>query len=1239
MVNSQGERRSRRKSRSRIRAYLYGSDRDAVQTSSDEEEGRNYLNGAARDMKKRMSRTGSSIMQIQSAKASTARLSKSESQGSDREDSVIIADQIKEKAYLDSLAAQNHITSPVGENKHPDSVMAPLRRKSLYTPGLATRTPNDILRKPPQLDSTDSQISRDYYFDPTKPPVSPLTQLASLGTVEDGRSTPSNINYTQLGGLRLGTLRVTNGTASPIPRESTPEILRQLPTVESKSDDEYYTSSERSMIDRNSTPLQPRTSSPLRFHDRDAASSQSAPFAKQSDHLSSPLRQQMPNNAVITANEYMAELYGSPFSYSEIPMSIESNSEDYSLDDEGIVIPVTEVPTPYAWRQFINDAESRHSITATPEDAFRRLNGEKPSVTENQCLSIPPSQGSNDGVLSGMPKNDSGYSSNASLSANHAIVADGLEGLQTDLEQQRPSRGVECCTGSYDLPQRGCIPGKSTSQLLEPVSVNQFLSKSSSKILPPSASSLKALSSSRTESPDSPSSHSLLVSSARKLQKPRPKSQLPPAAATAMYGSHETSQMDIPQVPSLIAMQHAERLRQFPLLEHTFPSSNHTTCNENTSPTNSSITPIRFPSPEDAAGSGSQNSPRIASFLGGRRRSRSRAPSRKRNSEIEDDGERRPLDIVRSPSWSVFGRRKSKEQRQQAKEEKESEKLLTNEQKELDKMLLEEQRDSEKKYMKDERKAKSSRSCSASRSRARSSERSGQNTRSLTIADFGTVTESLGGSPYDIATSMFRNQTRDASNWHPHQISTAMPRPKSVLDQDEALVGEAVRSRSRARSQNYERPHTPIGEGLRGRQSLESSRLHSQMMTFDAPPMPAMAAIDLKTHNLNWARSRRRSQSFSGLRLPSDSSFNDRGGLPGRSMRSDILPSNAPPVPALPPAQQIKQREAEIIRSRPQSIVVSSSPVEISSMLPRACRREDGVSLPSSPSNNAVTSPRKTRTSNLVPELWCHGSLEKKSPKAVDQPTASDRCNRSSSDSEGLTAVVDNVWEAQRRAWSQRRKSAGEALLRNQIRDMFGGTDSNSVANPAKKERPLSVATQPTAEVQELIRLEPSCRPSPKSLASFPNPLASNPHVSAQELYNSATDDRPNHLQRPASYHQSESQRNNRPSPSPFSPTTLSKPITNLPTPSQRRSQTQPHVITRKRVGSGASTPNSAFERLTGRYSGGLLYGYEPGCGLGGSAGTRGTRTEASRKSVDVSRGFGLDLSDVPIFVAASRGA
>jgi hypothetical protein len=53
------------------------------------------------------------------------------------------------------------------------------------------------------------------------------------------------------------------------------------------------------------------------------------------------------------------------------------------------------------------------------------------------------------------------------------------------------------------------------------------------------------------------------------------------------------------------------------------------------------------------------------------------------------------------------------------------------------------------------------------------------------------------------------------------------------------------------------------------------------------------------------------------------------------------------------------------------------------------------------------------------------------------------------------------------------------------------------------------------------------------------------------------------------------------------------------------------------------------------RFAGGLAYGYEPGYGLGGSAGTRnvGGLAGGGRKSVGSRVDYGLDFSDVPVFL------
>lgn len=1217
VVNSQGERRSRRKSRGKIRAYL--------QTSSDDEDGRSGLNGAAHDMRKRLSRTGSAIMQIQSAKTSTARLSKSESQGSDAEESVMVADRIKERAYYDSLAAQNHVSSPVDEDKHPDSVMAPLRRKSLYTPGLATRNTNDILRKPPPQDTTEPQIDLDYYYDPSKPAYSPLSQIAALSAGEDGRCTPSNLQYSQLGGLQLGTLRVTNGAASPVLGNRAPDSACRSHTPESRSHDEYYTASEGSVAGELSTPLPPRGSSPLRFESKYEPSVQQGLKDSQTPRGSFPFRQETPSGAAIIAHEYMAELDGSPFRKSATPLPVD---EGDSLNDEGIVIPQADGPAADMWRQFIDDAESRHGATVTREDAFRRLNGNTPSIPDSQRLSVPSSMASKYSVSTEAPKTDSGYSSNSSLSANHATLAtkDEPKPQSRSARDDLPNQS-RCLSGPREMPQRASMPGEYLSHAPGPAPRDYSFSVIPRHPSPSPAPSLAAISSSQTVSPIQPSTRSTSSSAIRKLYKPRPKSQPPPI--DSITRNHSLSQVDIPRVPSLIATQHAERLRQFPLLEHTFPSSHHTTYNESISPTESNPVPIRFPSPENAWEAATSSPFNMISRLQEKRRSRSRAPSQNRANATVDEDHMTPSNIVRSPSWSHYGR-KSKEQKRRAKEDRETEKHFTSVEKEFEKRLQNDRREFEKQARLEEDRQRTSRSRSASRTRTKSSERrSSQHSTPTIIADFGTVIESLGGNPYDIATSMFPSASQHRSSWHPHQISTAMPRPSSTVGTNEA---EAAKSTRRARSQSFGRPNIPTDDEPVGRQSFTGSRPRPQTMVVEAPPMPALAAVDLMAHDLEWARNRRRTHSFSGAKLSSELFFNDRGGLPARSIRPESLFIDAPPVPVLPSTKHFDQCETQTTRSRPQSMGLDSSPVSSLPASQRADQEESQVSISSSPSKGAMARPRKTKPSKLVPDLWCHGSLEKKGPKAFEQSTAISSSNDTSFNDEGPSIQIDNVWEAQRRAWSQRRKSAGEALLRNQIDESFDGYNPSDPTIIRNDDRPSSTASALIPESPDSSEPEQTSRPRPTPMVSLPNPLGSHPQVLSQESFHLRPMAATSH--RPASYHLAAPQQTARPGPSPLAQPSISQKEPQLPTPAQRRGQTQSFYIPRKRIGSGTSTPTSAFEHLTGRYTGGLQYGYEPGCGLGGSAGTRGAKTEASRKSVEVSKGFGLDLSDVPIFVA-----
>ncbi|MCJ1276800.1 hypothetical protein MMC21_004607 [Puttea exsequens] len=1230
VVNSQGESRSRRKSRSKIRAYLYGPYSEVTQTSSDDEDSRTGLAGAARDARRRISRTGSSIMQIQSAKASTTRLSKSESQSSDLEDSAVVADQIKQRAYYDSLAAQNHISPPVDEEKHPDSVLAPVRRKSLFTPGLATRTPDDILRKPPpRPKSIQSQIDHGYYHDPTKPEDSPLSQLAALRIAEDGRSTPSSLHYAQLGGLQLGTLRVTNGTASPTPQDQPSKFIDRHITPEIRPHDEHHTASQGSMTGGFAMAFPQRRDSPLRFSDKEETAIDTPDLYTPTPTDYFPRTQESPDRAVEMAHEYISELEGSPFRFqSPVP---QGHLEDQGqIDDAELVVPRADDLAAEDWRQMIEEAELRQVAPLTREDAFDRLNGARPGAQDCERLSVPSSMTSRYSIAKEVPKTDSGYCSNASLNSHQQSRFsndDHERGTEAMASAGPPRRCI--LSGSRELPQRVSLLGDYSLQPSGPApKLYSFDVIPRNAILAPAPNS-SALENTQTVSPIRPSARSMSSTIVRKLQKARPKSQPPP---TQIHGahSHKLSQADIPRVPSVMALRHADRLRGFPVLEHTFPSPQHTRPEAQTSPTDPPSMPYRFPSPANALEAATAGLTQFHPEE--KKRRRSWLISKQRASGTTDDQDASPSSIKSLSNWSDLGSGKpSKLEKRRAKEERERTARLVREEKELEKRLEKDRKGLEKQLKKEEDRRRS-RSRSASRLRGKSSERQSSQYATLTpIADFGTVTESLGASPYDIATSMFPNASQNAS-WHPHQISTAMPGTKAMVAMDGETAAEAGRERSRARSQSFGRPKAPIGDIF----TNSTARLaRPQTMIINASPIPALAAVDLRGHRPGFATRSRRSQSFGGTKAAGTTPFNDRGGLPGRSLRpSSLIIDDPPPVPTLLPASIPHQREAQANSSGPDGtitnplrpITTDSQKIELAGAM--------GSGSPSSRSN-IMMRPRKTRASKLVPDLWSHGSLEKKVSKApVDSVAVSS--NEVSSNEADSVAENSSVWEAQRRAWSQRRRSAGEALLKNQIKDMFDGSSSPKPRPVSKKNDRQSSPSRPlTAPAYDQLPSKSQAQFDWASAVSHKSPLSSKPVVPTRENFENSPS-----ACLAAAPQQAATQFALRPGPSPLAqPPPLSQ-QPNLPSPAQRRAQPHSFNIPRKRVGSGTSVPTmvSTLDRLTGRYAGGLQYGYEPGQGLGGSAGTRGARTEASRKSVDVSKGFGLDLSDVPIFVAPAGG-
>lgn len=108
-------------------------------------------------------------------------------------------------------------TSPQLSRTNSDvSLYAPIRRRSLIqTPGIATRAPSvsELTKRSSTKLAPGARHSRTTSFDPGPENISVLPRISDCG--EERAVTPNDIDYRQLGAMRFGSLRITNGAPSP----------------------------------------------------------------------------------------------------------------------------------------------------------------------------------------------------------------------------------------------------------------------------------------------------------------------------------------------------------------------------------------------------------------------------------------------------------------------------------------------------------------------------------------------------------------------------------------------------------------------------------------------------------------------------------------------------------------------------------------------------------------------------------------------------------------------------------------------------------------------------------------------------------------------------------------------------------------------------------------------------------------------------------------------------------------
>ena len=433
------------------------------------------------------------------------------------------------------------------------------------------------------------------------------------------------------------------------------------------------------------------------------------------------------------------------------------------------------------------------------------------------------------------------------------------------------------------------------------------------------------------------------------------------------------------------------------------------------------------------------------------------------------------------------------------------------------------------------------------------------------IKDFGTVASSLGGNPYDIAHSENRSREPSRTRMNPHDITSRVLQPRPFMDDQTAADLARLRSAS-----------------IRERD--------------------------------NWNKKSPNSRK---------SSFNDRGGIPGKSLRPASIRSEAPPVPALP--MNSDSQHQWIHEDEPEQNVAPPPPPH--SPQPSFVEGPDyfeNEAPPPPPSH----SPRPMEVVYSPQLSFVEGPDYLDNMPAPPPPSHSPR----------PVEAVQDPWAAQAAAWKARRQTADYTYKRqswNDAQNYEQTVEEESIYpslpprsnNTIKRKLLIHTQTphyafQPTSEAYDYDQHHNGQQYD----------YEHNDYVNQHQSYS-----QPQYYQQPYQFQVQ-----------PYDNDPLQNTTRALPRPSPRPSRPV------SQAGSHRSFASSMAEELHpdlestaaqgpkndfGRYSGGLQYGFDRDVGFGGSAGTRTVsgKADAGYKGVNLRQVYGVDLGDVPVMGVVRR--
>ncbi|OJD20682.1 hypothetical protein ACJ73_07983 [Blastomyces percursus] len=352
-----------------------------------------------------------------------------------------------------------------------------IRRLSLYNPGKPARSPKTLLqtifspRSPEQDRPAFSYWGREGHVPMRRTSTDTLLLYEMTRSSPLRASTPSDLEYSHLGKLKLGSLRVVNGSASPAPSDQTPMSVRRQSFSDMKSvhldhrnSADLLRSRSRDWTDGYSSNSLPRAPHARSSHLEPSPSRLRTPRINRSK---SPLRSEFDLSETSSYGKHDSGLPVFRLSWPKNPEiflgipSVPGSTKDQPLDPGASASPSGEPnPDPLATSKanelddnLFENEDEKVLLTEQNESVEREcdvnLNRGR-SVKSSVCNSTSRVR---DRKTCPLTKADSGYSSassNRSLRRHQLVLTKGREGTdevtgQPNVISSRTTKAIEEC--------------------------------------------------------------------------------------------------------------------------------------------------------------------------------------------------------------------------------------------------------------------------------------------------------------------------------------------------------------------------------------------------------------------------------------------------------------------------------------------------------------------------------------------------------------------------------------------------------------------------------------------------------------------------------------------------------------------------------------------------------------------------------------------------------------------------